>query len=49
MRGVSDNDYAARDGGPPTGSTAMWYWIVVMMFLFMAVVIVFAIIQTQAQ
>jgi hypothetical protein len=45
---VSDTDRAAADA-PPIGSTAMWYWIVVLMVLFMAGVIVLAIIQTHAQ
>ena len=49
MRGVPDNDPAVPEGGPPTDSTAMWYWIVVLMVLFMVGVIVVAIIQTHAQ
>jgi len=42
-------DDASPRSEPESGSYALWYWIVVLMFLFMGIVIVMAIIQTQAQ
>jgi hypothetical protein len=34
---------------PPLGSTAFWTWLVILIFLFMALVLVAAIIQANAQ
>jgi hypothetical protein len=47
--GMADAERAGVDGGPSMGSTAMWYWIVVLIVLFMVGVIALAIIQTHAQ
>jgi hypothetical protein len=40
---------APAPDGPTPGFNAMWFWIVLLMFLFMGVVIVMAVIQTHAQ
>jgi hypothetical protein len=34
---------------PPIGSTALWYWVAGLIVLFMGIVVVMAVIQSQAQ
>jgi hypothetical protein len=34
---------------PPIGSTALWTWVAALIVLFMGIVVVMAVIQSQAQ
>jgi len=49
MRGVTDDDATTSDDELSTGPYALWVWIAVLMVMFMGVVVVIAIIQTNAQ
>ena len=43
------DDEGMGSGGDQASGGTVWYWAVVLMFLFMGLVVVMAIIQTQAQ
>jgi hypothetical protein len=43
------NAKAPSPNEPPIGSTTFWTWLVMLIFLFMALVLVAAIIQANAQ
>ena len=49
MRGVTDDDATTSDDELSTGPYALWVWIAVLIVMFMGVVVVIAIIQTNAQ
>jgi hypothetical protein len=39
----------SENGGPLQNENIFWYWLTILIFLFMGVVVVMALIQTHAQ